>query len=167
MKHLKLYEQFNENDPFGEEIEYIKPDGTFLYWLKINCPDENIWNKITIIDCSNKNLTSLEGIENLVNLKILYCYMNRLTSIEGIKLKNLVNLEWLNCSSNNLTSIEEIENLVSLKYLICSGNQLTSLEGIEDLVNLKYLNCQNNQFTIKYKNYLRDYCKKRKIISII
>ena len=141
MKHLKLYEQFNENDPFGEEIEYIKPDGTFLYWLKINCPDENIWNKITIIDCSNKNLTSLEGIENLVNLKILYCYMNRLTSIEGIKLKNLVNLERVDCHSN----------------------QLTNLEGIEDLVNLKDLYCDNNQFTIVYKNYLKNYCKKRSI----
>ena len=119
MKHLKLYEQFDENDPFGEEIEYVKP--TFLSWLKKNYPDENKWNEITVIDCSNKNLTSLEGIENLVNLKFLYCY----------------------------------------------DNQLTSLKEIENLVNLRRLYCPNNQFTIEYKNYLRDYCKKRKIISII
>ena len=141
MKHLKLYEQFNENDPFGEEIEYIKPDGTFLYWLKINCPDENIWNKITIIDCSNKNLTSLEGIENLVNLKELYCDNNQLTSLEGI------------------------ENLVNLKFLYCYDNQLTSLEGIKlkNLVNLKYLNCWGNLLNTEYKNYLKNYCKERKI----
>ena len=31
MKHLKLYEQFDENDPFGEEIEYVKQ--TFLCLL--------------------------------------------------------------------------------------------------------------------------------------
>jgi len=145
MKYLKLYEKFDENDPFGEEMEYIKPDGTFLSWLKRNYPDENIWNKITRIDCSSKNLTSLEGIENLVNLKELCCSRNQLTSLEGIKLKNLVNLERVDCHSN----------------------QLTNLEGIEDLVNLKELFCYNNQLTIEYKNHLRNYCEKRKIHLVI
>jgi len=141
MKHLKLYEQFDENDPFGEEIEYIKQ--TFLSWLRNKYPDENTWNKITEIDCHNNQLTSLEGIENLVNLKFLYCY------------------------DNQLTSLKEIENLVNLKELYCSNNQLTSLEGIENLVSLEHLYCYDNQFTIEYKNYLRDYCKKRKIYLTI
>jgi len=163
MKHLKLYEQFDENDPFGEEMEYIKP--TFLSWLKKHYPDENKWNKIKEIDCSNKNLTSLEGIENLVNLKELYCDNNQLTSLEGIE--NLVNLKFLYCYDNQLTSLKEIENLVNLKELYCSNNQLTSLEGIENLVSLEHLYCYDNQFTIEYKNYLRDYCKKRKIYLTI
>jgi len=189
MKYLKLYEQFDfdENDPFGEEIEYVKP--TFLSWLKKNYPDENTWDKINYINCCDCRLTSLEGIEKLANLKELYCNDNYLTSLERIKLKNLVNLEALGCSNNQLTSLKGIENLVNLEALGCSNNQLTSLEGIENLVNLEILNCDNNQFTslegienlvnlkklrcvnnqftIEYKNYLRDYCKKRKIISII
>ena len=95
MKHLKLYEHFDENDPFGEEIEYVKP--TFLSWLKKNYPDENKWNRIKEINCSDSHLTSLEGI----------------------KLKNLV--------------------------------------------KLKALNCSRNQFSIEYKNYLRNHCKKKNI----
>jgi len=160
MKHLKLYEQFDENDPFGEEIEYVKP--TFLSWLKKEYPDENTWNKITEIGCPRSQLTSLEGIENLVSLEKLYCWGNQLTSLEGIE--NLVNLEQLFCFNSQLTSLEGIENLVNLELLSCSYNQLISLEGIEKLVNLKTLYCDHNQFTIEYKNYLRDYCKKRKII---
>jgi len=162
MKHLKLYEQFDENDPFGEEIKYVKPDGTFLSWLKKRYPDENTWNKITKIDCSHNQLTSLEGIENLVNLEKLFCWNNDLNSLEGIE--NLVNLKVLSCSNNLLNSLEGIENLVNMEYFNCSANHLTSLDGIENLVNLKFLYCHNNHFTIEYKNYLKDYCKKRKII---
>ena len=99
MKHLKLYEQFDENDPFGEEIEYVKP--TFLSWLKENCLYENDWNKIKEINCSHNKLTSLEGIENLVNLRRLYLNGNQLTSLEGIE--NLVNLELLRCYNNQLS----------------------------------------------------------------
>jgi len=137
MKHLKLYEQFDENDPFGEEIEYVKP--TFLSWLKNKYPDENTWDKITEIDCYNKQLTSLEGIENLVNLKVLYCDGSQLTDLKGM------------------------EKLTNLKRLFCYNNQLTSLEGIENMVNLKLLYCWDNQFTLEYKDYLKNYCKKRKI----
>ena len=161
MKHLKLYEQFDfdENDPFGEEIEYTEP--TFLSWLKNNYPDENNWDKIKKINCSISRLTSLEGIENLVNLKELYCYDNDLTNLEGIE--KLVSLKRLYCHYNQLTSLEKIKNLVSLERLSCYNNQLTSLEGIENLVNLEWLCCDNNHFNIEYKNYLKDYCKKRRI----
>jgi Leucine-rich repeat (LRR) protein len=76
----------------------------------------------------------LEGIENLVNLKSLFCNNNQLTSLEGIE--NLVNLESLFCNNNQLTSLEGIENLVNLESLYCHDNQLTSLEGIESLVKL-------------------------------
>jgi Leucine-rich repeat (LRR) protein len=89
---------------------------------------------LKILCCCNNQLTSLEGIENLVNLKELYCYDNQLTSLEGIE--NLINLIELACDSNKLTSLEGIENLVDLKELYCSNNQLTSLEGIENLVKL-------------------------------
>ena len=158
MKHLKLYEQFDENDPFGEEIEYVKP--TFLSWLRNKYPDENTWSEITRIDCYNNQLTSLEGIENLVNLKILDCNSNQLTSLEGIE--NLVNLKVLSCSNNQLTNME-IENLVNLKGLNCYHNQLTSLEGIENMAKLVRLSCYQNQFTIEYKDYLKNYCKKKNI----
>jgi Leucine-rich repeat (LRR) protein len=152
MKHLKLFEEikdvdryyFGENkpdpiDPFGEEDwDEVEPDGTFLTWLKRKY--KNSWKKIKEIDCSNNNLTSLEGIENLRNLRIL------------------------DCSNNNLTSIEGIENLRNLTHLYCYHNNLTSLKGIENLRNLRILHCYNNNFSNDYKNYLKKHCKENKII---
>jgi hypothetical protein len=55
---------------------------------------------LTDLDCSRSGITSLKGIENLVNLKYLYCSNNNLTSLEGIE--NLVNLKMLNCYGNPL-----------------------------------------------------------------
>jgi Leucine-rich repeat (LRR) protein len=96
--------------------------------------------------CYSNQLTSLEGIENLVNLVNLYCSYNKLTSLEGIE--NLINLKELYCSYNKLTSLEGIENLINLEKIYCSHNQLTSLEGIECLTNL----IKNNN-TIKNNLY--------------
>ena len=142
MKYIKLFEQFVDPfDPFGEEVLY--KESTFLNWLKEKYPDETKWREIKGISCENNQLTSLEGIENLVNLRSLYCY------------------------NNQLTSLKEIENLVNLKILYCSRNQLTSLEGIENLVNLKYLYCYNNRFPNEYKEYLKNYCKEKGIRLII
>jgi Leucine-rich repeat (LRR) protein len=90
-------------------------------------------------------LTSLEGIEKLVNLERLYCNNNQLISLEGIE--NLVNLNMLYCNNNQLISLEGIENLVDLTYLECNNNQLTSLKEIENVVNLKILSCNNNKLT--------------------
>ena len=94
------------------------------------------------LDISGSNITSLDGIENLVHLTTLYCYSNELRSLNGIE--NLVNLTTLHCSHNQLTSLSGIQNLVNLTTLFCSDNQLTSLNGIENLVHLTNLYYENN-----------------------
>jgi len=154
MKYLKLYENYNELDPFDEEYwNEVEPDGSFLYWLKENHPDESKWDKITEIDCYNKQLTSLKGIENLSKLEFLYCSNNQLTSLKGIE--QLTNLRRLYCSNNQLTSLKGIEKLTNLTNLSCNYNQLTSLEEIENLSNLIDLHCFNNLLTNQYKDYLK------------
>jgi hypothetical protein len=142
-ENLQTFENFiNEIDPYGEEDwEYDNLSPVLQIAKKQNIP----YDQITFLSCDNNQLTSLEGIENLVNLKILDCWNNQLTSLEGIE--NLVNLEALSCSNNQLTSLEGIENLINLEKLWCSNNQLTSLDGIENLVNLEKLWCSNNQLT--------------------
>jgi internalin A len=106
-------------------------------WLNKNyTKQEQI--KLTSLNCSQNQITSLKGIESLVNLKILDCYNNQLTSLSGI------------------------EKLVNLTYLHCSCNQITSLKGIETLVNLEYLSCTNNQLSYKFSN-LEDILKEIKI----
>jgi len=81
MKYLKRYKNYNDIDPFDEEDwDEVEPDGSFLYWLKENYPNESKWDKITIIECLNNQLTTLDGIENLTNLEILNCSNNQLTN---------------------------------------------------------------------------------------
>jgi hypothetical protein len=142
-------EDINENvsfegpiDPYGEEDwEYDNLPPVLQLARKQNIPHD----QISKLNCFNNQLTSLEGIENLVNLERLYCYKNQLTSLEGIE--NLVNLKYLDCSLNQLTSLDGIENLINLEGLDCCNNQLTSLDGIENIVNLKGLYCSHNQLT--------------------
>ena len=139
---IKKYNQYIKEtinidiDPYGEEDWDIDDLPTILQLVR---KSGNPYDRIILLDCSYRDLTSLEGIENLISLKRLYCY------------------------NNQLTSLKNIENLTNLKHLYCDNNQLTNLDGIENLINLKTLYCQNNQFSEEYKDYLRDYCKKKNI----
>ncbi len=152
-----IYDQ-NEIDPYGEEIW---DDDDLAPILKIAKRKGRPYDRITYLDCHDIGLTSLEGIENLVNLHILNCWHNNLTNLNGIE--NLIDLKSLDCSYNDLTSLKEIENLINLEDLYCFNNNLTSLEGLENLTNLKDLWCSNNNFSNEYKQHLIEYCKNKKI----
>jgi Leucine-rich repeat (LRR) protein len=136
-------------------------------WVKSGCPKND---NITILNCSNNQLTSLTGIENLTNLKILYCGYNQLTNLESIK--NLTNLIELYCYNNQLSSLVGIENLTNLTELYCYKNQLSSLVGIENLINLTTLYCDGNQLNslvgIENLTNLRElYCYVNKLINLV
>ena len=158
----KLPHEHDEIDPYHEEIwdeEDLSPI------LNIAKKQGKPYDQITILDCRDNNLDNLEGIENLINLQILGCHDNNLTSLN--EMKNLTNLEVLDCSINNLISLEGIENLMNLRSLYCYRNNLTNLNGIEKLTNLEILWCDNNNFSNEYKEYLRNYCKMKKIYLMI
>lgn len=160
---IKRYNQYikehvNELDPFNEEDWGYDDLPPVLRVAK----EQNIpYDQITEFSCSIKQLTNLEGIEKLINLKYLYCSTNQLTNLKEIE--NLVNLEDIWCFHNQLTSLEGIENLVNLKRLVCSFNLLTNLDEIENLVNLERIDCNANQFSNEYKKYMREYCRKKNI----
>jgi Leucine-rich repeat (LRR) protein len=162
---IKKYNQYikedidhSDIDPWGEEdwdVDELTPV------LQKAREQGKPFDQITILNCSYMNLENLDGIEQLVNLEILWCYGNQLTSLRGIE--NLINLKILWCHRNQLTSLRGIENLRGLKELFCFNNRLTSLKGIENLNNLRELYCNNNQFTKEYKEYLINYCKEKNI----
>ena len=88
---IKTFEQFNELDPYGEEDW---DDDNLTPVLIIAKKQNKPYDQITELSCSYNQLTSLEGIENLVNLKELYCHNNQLTNkykeyIRLLKIKDL------------------------------------------------------------------------------
>jgi len=143
-KRVKNYPEMDPNnlDPYGEENW---DDDELTPVLRIAEKQNKPYDQITKLDCHDKGLTSLKGIEKLINLKRLDCSDNDLTNLN--ELENLIHLEKLDCKLNNLTNLNGLENLINLKNLDCKWNSLTSLNGIENLINLKRLNCSYNNLT--------------------
>ena len=100
---------------------------------------------LTKLYCYSNRLTSLDELSALTNLTKLYCHYNQLTSLDG--LSALTNLTKLYCYNNQLTSLDGLSALTNLTKLYCYNNQLTSLDGLAALTNLTHLYCSNNQLT--------------------
>ncbi len=125
------------------------PDPEFRAYVKAkldtdnnNSLSESERNAVTKIDVHAKSIDSLKGIEFFPNLETLYCYNNKLTSLDVSKNEKLADL-W--CSQNNLTSLDVSKN-PELKELWCSDNNLTSLD-VSKNTNLTSLNCNQNRLT--------------------
>jgi Leucine-rich repeat (LRR) protein len=101
VKNYKDYiKEHLDIDPFDEEdweLDNLSP----LLQLVRKQYDNKPYDEIISLDCICSRLFSLDGIENLVNLKELYCGYNQLTSLDGIE--NLVNLERLYCGMNDFS----------------------------------------------------------------
>ena len=91
---------------------------------------------------NNNQISELIGIQSFINLKVLDCWVNNLTSLN---ITNLINLQTLNCGYNRLTSLD-VTSLTNLQNLNCYSNVLTSL-NVTGLNNLQSLNCSNNKLT--------------------
>ncbi len=97
---------------------------------------------VTYIDCDNKGIQSLSGIECFTNLTQLYCDSNQLTSLD---VSHCAALTDLSCGSNQLTSLDVSHN-TALSGLYCYSNQLTSLD-VSNITVLTRLDCSDNQLT--------------------
>jgi len=96
---------------------------------------------LTILHCSYNQLSSLD-ISNNTALAYLYCYDNQLTSLD---VSNNADLYLLNCNSNQLTSLD-VSNNTLLAWLDFIGNNITSLD-LSNNTALSYLSCRFNQLT--------------------
>lgn len=93
----------------------------------------------TVIDVSNKNLTTIPPLTRFYQLKTFICSRNSLTELP--LLPN--SLKGLFCDSNRLTTLPTLPD--SLIVLICSINQLDKLPNLSP--SLKYLYCGFNYLT--------------------
>ena len=129
---------YGENFPNYEFRQYLKAnidkDGDgYLNDTELN---------ITKLDVSGQYIANLKGIEFFPNLEKLYCYNNKLTSLDVSKNPELKEL-W--CTNNKLTSLDVSKN-TKLEKLLCDKNQLTEL-NVRNNTELWCLSCDENKLT--------------------
>ena len=119
---------------------------SFMQWMLQNVDengnklfDEYEINRITTIDCSDRRLTTLDGIELFHNLLDLNCSNNSLTHLD---VHNNPKLTRLACYSEQLARLN-VSNNPSLTKLFCGGNQLTDLD-LSSLTSLAEFHCAYN-----------------------
>ncbi|NOY47367.1 MAG: T9SS type A sorting domain-containing protein, partial [Chlorobi bacterium] len=138
------------------------------------------------INAASLNIAELKGIEAFVNLPILYCNNNSLTSVD---LGANIALTELYCSSNQLTDLDVTQN-TSLIILNSSSNQLTNLNvsqntalselwcrynnlsslNLSQNTGLTYLECRGNQILnldlTQNTNLEKLYCRDNQLTSL-
>ena len=115
----------------------------------IDCHDKGISNlkgieyftSLDYLDCCGNQLTALDVSKN-TSLKILDCIYNQLTTLDVNK-NTALNKLW--CGDNPLTTLDVSKN-TALIDLYCGCNQLTALDVSKNTALTK-LNCSGNQLT--------------------
>ncbi len=125
---------------------------------------DTIIQGIKRLDLRNKQITDLTGIENFVNLEVLYLgdnYISDLSPLANLPLlktldisrntvrditalSTLNNLQYLNASGNVISDISQVGTIISLLYLDISNNRVASLSAVNTLTVLEHLNISNN-----------------------
>ncbi len=101
---------------------------------------------VTEINCANKEIVSLKGIERLVNLERLDCSGNEISSLS---MPNLTKLKYLSASNNanlSINAIVETNNFTyftELEYLYVDNCNLLNL-NLTACTKLKEVTCNNN-----------------------
>ena len=99
---------------------------------------------LTMLDCSNTNIKSLDGIQFLTGLRELDCSNNdNLSSLEYIA--GLVNLESVNCGNTMVKSLAPLTYLKKLRRLDAHYCTINKLGTIGELKSLTHLDLSENQ----------------------
>ena len=129
-------------------------DGTFIIFEDSNFETFCLWNfdsnkdgqisigevdKITELDISRKNISTIPEIQYFTSLTTLDCSNNQLTSLD---MSGCTSLQTLNCSYNQLTSLD-VSGCTSLQTLNCNHCSMTFL-NVSGCTNLTTLDCSNN-----------------------
>ncbi len=115
------------------------------------------------IDCKEKEISTLQGLDNFTALEKLDCSFNNLsylntganTALEkldcswnqlyALDISKNTSLKILHCTENELASLDVSEN-ISLASIGCAYNMLTALD-VSNNVALEGLSCNHNELT--------------------
>ncbi|MGE4282766.1 MAG: DUF5050 domain-containing protein [Clostridia bacterium] len=97
---------------------------------------------IQLLDASNEDITSIEGIQYLTGLKTLFLQENNINNIHP--LESLTQLETLWIYDNHITDITSIKTLIGLEELDLSINQISDISPLMQLYSIKNLRLSQN-----------------------
>ncbi len=100
---------------------------------------------ITRLDCGNRQIKNINGLEHLAQLNDLKLYTNQISDLSP--LANLTQLSFLSLQGNNVSDLSPIKNLLNLNELVLSHNQIESILPLEKMLELKTLNLRNNNIS--------------------
>ncbi|WP_301109040.1 CotH kinase family protein [Sporosarcina sp.] len=155
---LFIYFIADHEQKFNPELETV-----LLETLHTKKLSKTQFSTLQSLDLSNRQLVSIEGLENFVNLKELNLADNLITDaspiaklehLEKLDLRNnqlsgldltAAQLKSLRLDGNHIVSIEFARSLKKLTNLNLRENKVSDLSPLEDLKKLKALNIRDNQ----------------------
>jgi internalin A len=87
--------------------------------------------KITSLMATSANISNLDGIEKLVNLRLLALDVNEISDLKP--LKDLDSLELLGLSHNEIRDVSSLEKLINLRKLSLYDNPLNNYKPLKDI----------------------------------
>jgi len=132
----------SNNDSEIQQSEALAFTGTlaFQFYLIEDLTGIEAFVNLTVLDCGDNNLTTLDLSQNTALLE-LYCYDNQ---IESLDLSANTALQVLDCRNNQILNLDVSSN-TELYYLSCPFNEMVSL-NVQNTV-LTTLRCYSNQLT--------------------
>ncbi len=100
-------------------------------------------SSLTHLECQDRSIWNIDGIENLKALTKLSLWENHITNLAP--LSELVNLTWLQLGNNEIVDLDPLTNLINLTRLGLAINYIEDIGVIEELTDLEWLNLDNNR----------------------
>lgn len=110
--------------PAGTYLEKCVREFTGFKRWPISCAEAE---EITMLKCKDPNITSLEGLQQFVNLKLIDMGDQGTKIDDVMPLRNLKQLQRLEIPNSEIKNIEYLTKLPMLNTLNLSGNHITDL----------------------------------------
>ena len=136
-----------ENPGSYKELQMPDPELRQAIHEKLNLPQGTPLTtfhlqELTDLVVLSSGISSLQGLENAVNLRFLHITHSSISDLTP--LKDLVSLKVLKLWTNEISDLTPLANLANLAELILSGNQIRDVAPLSGLTNLRTLDLSDN-----------------------
>lgn len=130
--------QLPGGDSYIWDAMYAIPDYSLQQCVNdvlIDNPAIQFASEITNLECQSRGISSLQGLEAFIKLKILNISDNMQIADAHI-LGQLPELEQLDANNSGITDISWVSNLTKLTHFWIVGNQVSDITAVQNLTSL-------------------------------